>query len=62
MNRIEFQANYTDVGTTPAGSQWAKNPIPGIQRAVPSRIIFLMDPSGLRTLFQVYRRLRKYSR
>jgi len=33
MNRIEFQANYTDVGTTPAGSQWAKNPIPGCSTA-----------------------------
>jgi len=29
LSRQEFQANYTDVGTTPQGSQWAKNPIPG---------------------------------
>jgi len=27
--RMEFVANRTDVGTTPVGSQWTKNPIPG---------------------------------
>lgn len=33
LDRIEFQANYTDVGTTPQGSQWAKNPIPACSTA-----------------------------
>jgi len=28
-SRIYFLANRTDVGTTPSGSQWTKNPIPG---------------------------------
>jgi len=28
-NRVYFTANRTDVGTTPEGSQWTQNPIPG---------------------------------
>jgi len=28
-SRVYFLANRTDVGTTPSGSQWTKNPIPG---------------------------------
>jgi len=27
-NRFEFEAVRTDLGTTPKGSQWTKNPIP----------------------------------
>jgi len=28
LSRVAFKANRTTVGTTPAGSQWTKNPIP----------------------------------